>query len=151
MEHADGGKILNLASWAERNGACTGGFSSEAPGACRPPLWLVAAVLCHEQEPPARSSTSGPTSERSEARATITSGDMTNATPAHWAGLANNAAGQRFLYHARADLRRSMVGMSVFQVACSHGAVDAMTEILAQVPSTDVRLGLHYALLFYGA
>eukprot|EP00439_Symbiodinium_sp_Y106_P030152 s2018_g3.t1 len=87
-----------------------------------------------------------------QARATVTSRDMINATPAHWAGLANNAAGLRLLCHARADLqRRSMVGMNVFQVACSNGAVDAMAEILAQFPSTDLRLGLHYALLFYGA
>ena len=87
-----------------------------------------------------------------QARATVTSRDMINATPAHWAGLANNAAGLRLLCHARADLqRRSMVGMNVFQVACSNGAVDAMAEILAQFPSTDLRLGFHYALLFYGA
>lgn len=87
-----------------------------------------------------------------EARATLTSADMINATAAHWASLANNAAGLRLLCQARADVqRRNFVGMNVFEVACSNGAVDAMAEILTQVPSTSLRLGLHDALLFYGA
>ncbi|CAE7555450.1 unnamed protein product [Symbiodinium microadriaticum] len=87
-----------------------------------------------------------------EARATLTSADMINATAAHWASLANNVAGLRLLCQARADFqRRNFVGMNVFEVACSNGAVGAMAEILTQVPSTSLRLGLHYALLFYGA
>ena len=86
-----------------------------------------------------------------KARAHLHGADMINATAAHWASLANNAPGLRLMFEARADLqRRNFVGMNVFEVACSNGAVDTMAEVLAHFPSTDLRLGLHYALLFYG-
>ena len=87
-----------------------------------------------------------------KARASLQSVDMINAAAVHWASLANNAVGLRLLLKARADLtKRNFVGMNVFEVACSNGAVDTMAEVLAEVPSTNLRLGLHYALMFYGA
>ncbi|CAE7779809.1 unnamed protein product [Symbiodinium sp. CCMP2456] len=87
-----------------------------------------------------------------KARASLTRTDRIHATAAHWASLANNHTGLRLLCQARADIqRRNIVGMGVFQVACSNGAVDAMAEILAQSPTTSLRFGLHWALLFWGA
>jgi len=85
------------------------------------------------------------------ARANVNACDTTIATALHGACAANNAAGVRILFEARADSsRRCFPGMTPLQVACACASADAMKELLALVPSASLQHCLHFALMFQG-
>eukprot|EP00439_Symbiodinium_sp_Y106_P007077 s7795_g1.t1 len=85
------------------------------------------------------------------ARANVNARDSHDGTALHWANISNNPEGVGILCQAGADPTiRCFPGLTPFETACGCSSVEAMKEMLIQVPSTSLRRSLHWALMFHG-
>ena len=85
------------------------------------------------------------------ARAAVNVRDGRRQTALHWACISNNAEGVRILVKAGANAEMlAITGQSAFQLACSAGALEAISEILLQFPKQDLQYSLHFAFLLGG-
>jgi len=85
------------------------------------------------------------------ARAAVNVRDGRRQTALHWACISNNAEGVRILVKAGANAEMlAITGQSAFQLACSAGALEAISEMLLQFPKQDLQYSLHFAFLLGG-
>ena len=81
-----------------------------------------------------------------EARAAINATDGRRQTALYWACFSNNAEGVRILVNARADAGvLGITGTSAFQAACASDGLEAIDEMLVQLPAQSLEYSLHFA------